>query len=377
MSSTVCLTANTFYYPEGGGHLWVYLNWALGFKALGFRVVWLEGVVQSTPPQEIDRLTACLKSSLKPYGLDESVALCGWDGEELSGGETQNFLSLEEAVAADILVDPGYHFSENVVSRFRRSVLIDIDPGLLQIWLSQGEIELARHDCYYTIGETVSRPDSRFPDAGYEWHYTPPCVSVEHWPTVGAPADSPFTTVSHWNEKGLWIEFGDELYDNNKRQGFMPYLTLPRRTSQRLELALALVPGAEDSDRRMLEENGWSTQNSYEVAATPAAYQAYIQRSRGEFSCVKPSCVRLQNAWVSDRTLCYLATGKPAVVEHTGPSRFLPDAEGLLRFRTIEEAARCIEMASDDYELHSRSARKLAEEHFDARKVAANLLARV
>jgi hypothetical protein len=62
----------------------------------------------------------------------------------------------------------------------------------------------------------------------------------------------------------------------------MPYLALPRRTSQRLELALALVPGAEDSDRRMLEENGWSTQNSYEVAGTPAAYQAYIQRSRGE-----------------------------------------------------------------------------------------------
>jgi hypothetical protein len=377
MSSIVCVTANTFYYPEGGGHLWVYLNWALGFQALGFKVVWLEGVVPSTPPSEIARLAACLKSHLKPYGLDESLALCGWDGEELPGDTTHDILRLEEAAEADVLVDLGYHFSENVVRRFHRSALIDIDPGLLQIWLSQGEIELARHDCYFTIGETVGRPGSLFPDAGYDWNYTPPCVALENWPVITAPANSAFTTVSHWNEKGLWIEFGDELYDNNKKQGFLPYLSLPRRTSQRLELALSLVPGAEDDDRRMLEENGWNIQNAYQVAGTPADYRSYIQGSRGEFSCVKPSCVRLQNAWISDRSLCYLASGRPAVVEHTGPSSFLPDAEGLLRFRNFEEAARCLEMASKDHEFHSRSARLLAEEYFDARKVAANLLARI
>src|SRR5215831_4836093 len=211
MSSTVCLTANTFYYPEGGGHFWVYLNWALGFQALGFRVVWLEGVVPTTPAPEITRLAACLKSYLKPYGLERSLALCGWNGEEIATFKDGDVLPLEEAAMADLLVDLGYHFSENVVSRFHRSVLIDIDPGLLQIWLSQGEIELARHDSYFTIGETVGRPGSRFPDAGYDWKYTPPCVDLDSWPVVAAPSDAPFTTISHWNEKGLWIEFGDEL----------------------------------------------------------------------------------------------------------------------------------------------------------------------
>ena len=82
--------------------------------------------------------------------------------------------------------------------------------------------------------------------------------------------------------------------------------------------------------------------DAHAVACTPWDYQRYIQESRGEFSCVKPSCVRLQNAWISDRTLCYLASGKPAVVQNTGPSAFLPESEGIFRFHTMEEAVEAL-----------------------------------
>ncbi len=116
--------------------------------------------------------------------------------------------------------------------------------------------------------------------------------------------------------------------------------------------------------------------HSHDVSSTPWEYQDYIQYSLGEFSCVKPSCIRLQNAWVSDRTLCYLASGKPAVVEHTGPSRFLPDAAGLFRFRDVGEAVRCLETAAADYEGQCRLARALAEEYFDAPKVVGSVLER-
>ena len=58
----------------------------------------------------------------------------------------------------------------------------------------------------------------------------------------------------------------------------------------------------------------------------------------------------LQNAWVSDRTLCFLASGKPAVVQYTGPSRVLPDAAGLFRFRDIDEAARALDTVAADYD---------------------------
>jgi hypothetical protein len=114
--------------------------------------------------------------------------------------------------------------------------------------------------------------------------------------------------------------------------------------------------------------------DAWEVCSTPDDYRSYIQGSRAEFSCAKPSCALLANAWISDRTLCYLASAKPAVVEHTGASRFLPEAEGLLRFRDMDEAVAKIEAVEADYDRHSRLARELAEEHFDGEKVLRRVL---
>src|SRR5207247_4166830 len=124
-----------------------------------------------------------------------------------------------------------------------------------------------------------------------------------------------------------------------------------------LELAVNLGPDGDECvirERDALMAHGWRLRKAHVVASTPWAYQRYIQDSRGEFSCAKPSCLNLQNAWISDRTLCYLASGKPAVVQHTGPSRFLPDADGLFRFRSIEEAAHALSAAESDYEGHCR-----------------------
>jgi len=167
----------------------------------------------------------------------------------------------------------------------------------------------------------------------------------------------------------------DGVYKNDKRSGFLPFMDLPRHTSQALELAVYLHH-EDEKDRLALQEHGWRIRHSHEVSGTPSDYQTYIQTSRGEFSAVKPSCIRMQNAWISDRTLCYLASGKPAVVQHTGQSRFLPDAEGLLRFHNLEDAARCLDVVATDYERHSQLARSLAEEYFDARKVVRSILER-
>jgi hypothetical protein len=170
-----------------------------------------------------------------------------------------------------------------------------------------------------------------------------------------------------------WMGDEENGYQNDKRTGFLPFLDLPRYTTQPLELALCLSADEED-EHTMLQQRGWRVQDSWKVTSTPQDYQRYIQSSLGEFSCVKPSCVRLQNAWISDRTLCYLASGKPAVVQNTGPSRFLPDRAGLFRFRDIKDAARCLERVMADYEQQCKAARALAEEHFDARKVIRRLL---
>jgi hypothetical protein len=370
MSVRVCLSANTLSYPEGGGHLWVYLNWALGLRALGCDVVWLEAVEAGRTPDEVRRQVESLQGRVARYGLTEPIALCSLGGEPLDSSLAGANADLE----ADLLLNFQYALSPAVVRRFRRSALIDIDPGLLQVWLSEGHFAVARHDVYFTIGETVGRPGARFPDAGLEWHYTPPCVALDCWPVHPAPAASAFTTVSHWYQDE-WLEDASGPYRNDKKSGFEPYLDLPRHTDQPLELALCLSEDEED-ERQELIRRGWRVCHSFRVSATPWDYQDYIQNSRGEFSCVKPSCLRLANAWISDRTICYLASGKPAVVEHTGPSRFLPDAAGLFRFRDPAEAARCLEAAGSGYDRHCRLARALAEEFFDARKVVRNLLTR-
>jgi hypothetical protein len=376
VSLTVWLSADTTNYAKGGGHFWVYLNWALGLRALGCQVVWLDRGSGLFSEDQVAAKLADLRRHLGRFGLADRIALCS-NGQNMAAAATAGCLELSAVAEADLLLNFRYDLPAELVGRARRSALVDIDPGLFQVWLSSGWIPVAQHDVYFSTGETVGRPEARFPDAGIAWHYAPPCVALDWWPTCRAAADAPFTTVSHWHGKE-WLEDHGEMYLNDKRSGFLPYLDLPRRTAVPLELALCvdLQLEVEQTDWVALQEHGWRLRHSETVTATPVDYQGYIRGSRGEFSCAKPSCLRFQNAWISDRTLCYLASGKPAVVQHTGPSRFLPDGAGLFRFRDVAEAVRCLETAAADYDRQGRLARGLAEEHFDARKVVARVLER-
>jgi hypothetical protein len=380
MSVTVWLSANTLHYPQAGGHMWVFLNWALGLRDLGCNVVWLEGIVtdgRTLGPGQVSQRLAELKVRLAPYGFDDHIALWANHGQLVPRHVAEQCIDLEAARDADLLINVNYRTPAEVIERFRRSALIDIDPGLLQIWLSDRSYNftIPPHDVLFTIGETVGQPGSKIPDLGIAWHYTPPCVALSRWPAVHTTEAAPLTTISHWVSRDWLRDEKGQLWSNEKRTGFWPYLDLPRHTSQFLELALQLR-SEEEADRDLLREHGWRVRDAWTVAGTPWDYQKYVQQSLGEFSWVKPSCVRLQNAWISDRTLCYLASGKPAIIEHTGPSRFLPDRAGLLRFRNFTEAVECLETAAADYTKHSQLARSFAEEHFDAKNVTMHLLER-
>ena len=387
MSLTVCLVpANTIGYPQGGGHLWVYLNWALALRAVGCRVIWLEGVDGDAGDadasvarrrrwrgRDVRECVIALKERLEPFGLADALALYSINGEPLPPDLAAVGLSLNAAVEADLLLNLSHALPARVVRHFRRSAFVDTDPGLFQVWMTTGDICVAPHDIYFTIGETVGTPGARFPDCGLRWHYTPPPVFLQAWPPTPTGAAAPYTTVTHW--WGGTFEFQGAKFSNEKWAAFMEYADLPSRSAASLELAVCL--GAHyDEWRARLEPHGWRIREAWDVSATPQQYQAYIQQSKGEFSCVKPYCVQFANAWVSDRTICYLASGKPAVVQHTGPSRFLPDAEGLFRFRSIDEAARALAAVEADYERHCRLARALAQEHFDGGQVIRRVLER-
>lgn len=373
---TVCLSPGTVGYPQGTGHFWAYLNWALSLQAVGCRVVWLEdvgGLLGSRPAAQAAQDVATLVARLERWGLGSALALTDFRGCPVDAVLARDGLDLEDAAtASDLLLDFTYEAPRSVVSSFRRSALVDLDPGLLQIGMSRGDLRVERHDAYFTIGETVGTADARFPDGGVRWEYTPPPVFLGAWDPVDPKPGAAYTTVTNW--WGEWILVDGETVDNEKRTAFMALLDLPARVPVTLELALTPDEHTMETDARLLEQRGWKVRDAWEVCGTPEDYRDYIRRSRAELSAAKPSCRLLANAWVSDRTICYLASGKPAVVEHTGCSRILPDAEGLLRFRDIDEAAAAIAAVEAEPEKHGRWARELAEAHFDGEHVVRGVL---
>jgi hypothetical protein len=148
---------------------------------------------------------------------------------------------------------------------------------------------------------------------------------------------------------------------------------LPRITSASFQVALD-IHSAETKDRELLSENRWSLADPAEVASDPWIYRKYIQRSRAEFMATKGIYVDTHSGWFSERSICYLASGRPVIAQDTGLGDFYPVGEGLLTFSTIDEAAACVHEVLSDYSQHSRAARRLAEEYFDSDKVLGLLL---
>ena len=368
------VVAQTLGYPEGGGHFWVYLNWALGLQAIGATVLWLETVDPSWNPGRIATQAEKALTLLALYGFQGEVALLPANAKPLHPDLEHRAASHEACAACDLLVNFCYGLPASTLQKFRRTALIDIDPGQLQHWVNRGYLNVAPHDFYFTTGEGIGGSQSRVPDLGLPWHHTLPCVFLDPWPVQPPNFSAPFTTVSHWQSKEFLQNDDGSWSSNSKRSGFLPFFELPRYVRHPMELALCLSDDDEE-DERMLSEKGWRIRHSHHVAGTPGAYRSYIQNSFGEFSATKPSCQRFSTAWISDRTICYLASGRPAVVQHTGASAILPDRGGLWRFRTLEEAAEAILHIRNNYAEESRLARLLAEETFAARRVTRKLLA--
>jgi len=390
MTTVVISVYKVASFLVGGGHFWVYLQYALGLRRLGCDVYWLEQLRPARDPEREATIRSTFLERMKRYGLEGKTLLYTMDRDGDDGATSPRFIGCTrpeaEAVLrrADVLLNFHYAIDPRLLACARRTALVDIDPGLLQYWISTGQLAVPPHDCYLTTGDTVGTPEARFPDCGLPWIHIRPPVCLDLWPFTPAPRAEAFTTVSSWSSASwLKVERNGQsaLLDNTKRAAFLEFLELPRHTSQPLELALYLIDrdpagrvrrkqaDADAADRARLVHHGWRVRDSREVAGNPESYRAYVQRSRGEFSAAKPSCMMFRNAWVSDRTVCYLASGKPAVVQDTGASSYLPHGEGLFRFASVEQAAARLDEINRDYARHCRAARDIAETHFDARRV--------
>jgi hypothetical protein len=366
MPTNVWIVADTLGYLTGAGHLWTYLNWALGMRGNGCDVTWLEPSGDQYDP----RAEELLAEYLAEYGIER---LCVFDENGDDAATGRGNVSVDEAPSAELLLNLAYHVPRRLLERCRACALLDIDPGMSQSWFAEGDIELGRYDVYLTTGEGVASGRSPVPDTGVRWQYAPPCVALDAWLAQPPPDGGRYTTITHWWEEGFTLPDGSVI-DNSKRAGFMPYVEVPARAEVPVELAASKDDLEEDA--MLLHEHGWSLAEPEHATETPRAYQSYIRGSRGEFSCAKPAYVALDTGWISDRTVCYLATGRPAVVEHTGPCSPLDEAEGsgVFRFRDPDQAVAALTAVEDDHSRQCALARELAEARFDAEESAARVL---
>jgi hypothetical protein len=369
-----------------GGEAWIRLSWIRGLQRLGCRVSFIEQidpaacVGEDGAPAPFDRSATRVYFDrvMEEFGLAGSSALVVGEGEATSGLTYDEVLDL--AAETDLLVNmSGNVRSPEILGRVRKRAYLDLDPGFTQFWEAAGNTgaRLAGHDVYFTVGENIGTEGCPIPTIGIDWRPLPFPVVLEDWSAeAGSPDDGAsrsFTTVGAWRGPFGPVEHDGRTY-GLKVHEFRKMIELPRRVpGAEFEIALDIHPG-DAKDRDALLANGWRLTDPRREVPGPLAFRRYIQRSGAEFSVAQGVYVETASGWFSDRTTRYLASGKPALVQDTGFSRNYPVGEGLVAFRTLDDAAAGAARIQADYQTHARAARALAEEHFDSDKVLTRFL---
>jgi hypothetical protein len=365
-----------------GGGAWVRLSWALGLQRLGFEVVFVDQIEPEACVDAAGRPAdfassanlAYFRAVTEQFGLGDSSVLVLGRGERTHGLPFADLLELAEA--CELLVNISGHLRvEPVLRRLRRKAYIDVDPGFTQFWQTAGVLPVEGHDFYFTIGENIGRRSCPIPTGGICWRPIRQPVVLDHWQPSPEGDPNRFTTIASWRGPYAPIDFHGRTL-GVKVHEFRKFLSLPSRTGQAFEIALDIHP-ADDRDRRRLLESGWRLIDPRAVAADPAAFRRYVWGSGGEFSVAQGVYVETGSGWFSDRTVRYLAAAKPALVQDTGFSRNYPVGEGLIPFRTLDEAVNGARSIERDYDRHCGAARTLAETVFDSDRVLGELAAEV
>jgi len=378
--ATILVGGSVAQRPGSGGHTWVFLQYLLGLRRLGHEVVLVDRLEEDMcldaagRPCDVEdsENLRYLAAVMERFGLGERWAVLYGRGER-SLGMTRAALERAADRSALILNVNGFVDDPGVMRRAGLRAYLDIDPGFGQMWRALGLHDMfAGHDAFVTIGERIGAPDCAVPTCGLDWITTPQPVVLEEWPMTGAPAQGAFTSVASWRGPFAPIEYEGVTYGLRVHE-FRRFAELPRRVTERLEIALD-IHEAETPDLELLAANGWQLADPAVAASEPWAYRDYVRASKAELMIAKGMYVTSRSGWVSDRSICYLASGRPVVAQETGFSELYPAGAGLLAFGDLDGAVSAVEAVAGDYEHHARAARVLAEEHFDSDKVLRRLL---
>ncbi len=361
--------------PGQGGATWAILQYVLGLRALGHEVTLVDPA--TVPTEESDAAFAAsaaatyFRSLAADFGLQDSAALLR-AGTRTTVGLSHESL-VERARRADLLLNvSGMLRDPALVDAIPQRVFLDLDPAFNQMWHAQGiDMGFDRHTHVVTIGENIGRAGCGVPTCGRAWITTPQPVVLDHWPVADHVEHAGLTTVANWRSYGSVTHEG--VFHGQKAHAWRELVDLPRRTSEPCLPALAIHPD-ETADLAALRDHGWRLLDPAALCATPHDYQRFVQGSKAELAIAKQGYVRSRCGWFSDRSVCYLASGRPVIAHDTGFTSRLPVGAGLFSFTTTDDAAAAVESLNADVAAHRRAARALAEEFFDARRVLPRLI---
>ena len=359
-----------------GGQAWAVLQYLLGFRALGHDVYYLEDCGRSSWvyiwekeewTHELDYPAAYVNACLAPFGFGDR-----WiyrDNYRSLGMPLEKFQDL--CATADLLIMravPFWNWRKEYENPKRRA-FIDVDPGFTQITLANGDSGwvqgVAKAERRFTFGQRIGAPDCPIPEIGGPWLKTLPPVFLPEWLVAESPGTH-FTSVMRW-QGFREVKHNGVAYGQRDKE-FPAFLDLPRRTAQKFLIAqMGIKP-------EVLTSHGWEAVLGELISKTPASYRDFIQNSRAEFSVPKNGYVKMRGGWFSDRSVCYLASGRPVLIEDTGLQDWLPAGEGLVTFNDMTSALAGIEQINSNYTQHRLAARKLAEQIFSTDQVLPRFL---
>ncbi len=356
------------------------MNWVKGLESLGWEV-W---ITEHLTSDELEAPEAGRARSPQEEFWHETAAEFGLSDRQclIIDGGSPNLAAFQEFCArADLFLNYSGQFKllDLLGGRMTKGYL-DVDPGFTQLWVETcgTDMNFAGHDLFLTVGSNFRSPNLRLPRTSQEWIPLLAPVPGEYWrerlaAAGGADARQAWTTVSHW------YGYNDLVWEGNtyggKRDSLHALANLPRMTAVPFTIASDLQPGWEDYEPFI--EGGWNLISSAEVCRDVDSYLRFIAGSRGEIGVAKGGYVVSRGGWISDRSVIYLALGRPVVLQDTGWPEVVTPRPGLLPFEDVSGAAKRIEEAEKDPDEQSAGARKLADEVFAPASALKPLLERV
>jgi len=361
-----------------GGATWAVLQYVLGLTHLGHDVRFVEPISRSKlgpVGTTLERSDASRRFAriANAFGLTTSAALV-LDGTTETVG--MSYSSLRAYIRdADVLINvSGMLKDPALVEPVGRRLYLDLDPGFNQVWHCGGiDMRFDAHTHFATVALAIGQAECRVPTCGRRWITTFPPVVLREWPVAKRTTRAAFTTVANWRSYGSVQH--DGMFLGQKAHALRPLMELPRKTQTPFALALAIHPS--EPDLVALRSNRWTLVDPRRVTGTPDRYRRFIRGSLAEFGVAKAGYVAMRTGWFSDRSACYLASGRPVLAQDTGFGTVLSAREGLLTFRSEAEALAGLDSIQADYQRHRKAARAIAEQHCESSRVLSRLLEQV